>query len=514
MMAILSAKYPALMALIAALLLAHPAAAAPGDPDQGEAIYTLRCLGCHGEEGDGMGPGAERLNPPPRDFTMGLYKFRTTGFDDYVPNDEDLLRMIRDGMPGTAMPGWSDVLSGADMRDLIAYLKVFGGLEEEVPTDQVDYGVQVAASEDSIAKGRELFRDRCDECHGESGKGVATKRLKDDGGARTWPRNLTKPWTFRASNDARDIFTRISVGIPGTQMPSYADPRSKKILTIEERWHVANYVHSLAGTAQVVRPENTVVKADRIDGDLPSSPDDPKWAESEPSTFYLVPQIIAKERFFTPSNDTITVRALYNDAALAILLEWDDRTRSLPGDPGAETVAGPGLSEDAVAVQLPVTIPEGMRKPYFGMGDAAHPVNIWHWRSGSAGGPESVRLLDARGFGDFQERPAEESWLSAAGVYDAGTWRVVMARPLSTAAVGRDIQFEEGRFTPIAFAAWDGSNGEGGSKHTMTTWYWLLLKPPTGPRPYLVALAVMILIAGAQIWWARGAARRRREPET
>ena len=88
-----------------------------------------------------------------------------------------------------------------------------------------------------------------------------------------------------------------------------------------------------------------------------------------------------------------------------------------------------------------------------------------------------------------------------------------MVRPLSTGA-GSDIQFKEGRFTPIAFAAWDGSNGEAGSKHTMTTWYWLLLKPPTGSRPYLAALAVMILIAGAQVWWARGAARRRREPET
>ncbi|MFQ5565340.1 MAG: c-type cytochrome, partial [Paracoccaceae bacterium] len=355
------AGYPSLMALAASLLLPAPPATAAGDPDPGEAIYAKRCVGCHGEDGDGMGPAAERLNPPPRDFTMALYKFRTTGFDDYVPNDEDLLRMIRDGMPGTAMPGWGDVLSEADMRDLIAYIKVFGGLEEEVPTDQVDYGVQVAISEDSIAKGRELFRDRCVECHGESGKGVATKRLKDDNGARTWPRNLTKPWTFRASNDPRDIFTRISVGIPGTQMPSFADPKSKKMLTIEERWHVANYVSSLAETVRVVRPENTVVKAGKIRGDLPAAPDDPIWADAEPSTFYLVPQIIAEERFFTPSNDTITVRALYNDEAVAILLEWDDRTMSLPGDPAAEGIADAPMAEDAVAVQLPAAIPEGMR---------------------------------------------------------------------------------------------------------------------------------------------------------
>ncbi|HSG94678.1 MAG TPA: c-type cytochrome, partial [Afifellaceae bacterium] len=402
--------------LAAAVLTAQPAVAAPGDAEKGEEIYATRCMGCHGEEGDGFGPAAERLNPPPRDFTLGLYKIKTTGFDDIVPNDDDLFRMIRDGMPGTSMPGWGDVLSDQDMWDLIAYIKIFAGLEEEEPTDQLDYGTQIASSEDSIAKGKPLFEDRCAECHGNSGKGVATKKLKDDGGARTWPRNLTKPWTFRASNDPKDIFARISVGIPGTQMPSFADPQSVKKLSIEERWHVANYVQSLAKSVEVVRPENTVVKADKLTDDLPASPDDPRWAEAEPTTFFLVPQIIAEERLFTPSNDTITVRAVFNDDSLAMLLEWDDRTESLPGDAKAAAIADEELGEDAVAVQWPVTIPEGMKKPYFGMGDATNPVNIWHWTSGPADGSQSVKLIDARGFETFEERSADDLGLSATGV--------------------------------------------------------------------------------------------------
>ena len=73
----------------------------------------------------------------------------------------------------------------------------------------------------------------------------------------------------------------------------------------------------------------------------------------------------------------------------------------------------------------------------------------------------------------------------------------------------RDIQFQEGAFIPIAFAAWDGSNSEAGSKHTMTTWYWLLLTPPTGMRPYIGALVVIGLIAGAELFWVRSAGRRR-----
>ena len=495
-------------AAVMALLVA-PAGAQTGDAERGEEVYVRRCVGCHGEDGDGLGPAAERLNPPPRDFTLGLYKIKTTGFDDLVPNDEDLIRMIRDGMPGTAMPGWADMLSEQDILDVIAYIKTFAGLEEEEPSDQIDFGSQVASSEESVRAGRELFQDRCAECHGESGKGVAIKKLKGDDGERTWPRNLTKPWTFRASNDPKDIFTRITVGIPGTQMPSFADPKSKKVLSIEERWHVANYAASLAKAKEVVRPENTVVKADKVEGDLPEAPGDARWDEVEPVSFFLVPQILAKKRLFTPSNDTITVRALYNDESLALLLEWDDRTRSLPGDPEAEAIADPDMAEDAVAVQLPVEIPEGMEKPYFGMGDSTHPVNIWYWKSGPKDGPQSIKALNARGFGEIEARDGADPVVRASGAYDKGTWRVVMVRPLSTGDPASDIQFEEGRFTPIAFAAWDGSNGEVDSKHTMTTWYWLLLTPPAGVKPYLAALVAIFLIGVAEFWWVRSAARAR-----
>lgn len=69
------------------------------------------------------------------------------------------------------------------------------------------------------------------------------------------------------------------------------------------------------------------------------------------------------------------------------------------------------------------------------------------------------------------------------------TWRVVIKRALSTADPEQDIQFVEGAFIPVAFAAWDGSNSECGSRHTLTTWYWVLL---------------------AEIWWARGASRKAR----
>ena len=497
-----------LAAALAALFLAAPASAKPGNADRAKAIYAKRCVLCHGVEGDGSGVEGDRLNPPPRDFSEGQYKFRTTHFDDALPNDEDIFRMIHDGMPGTAMPGWSDVLSEQDMWDLVVYLKKFGGLDEDKPEKQIDYGTQIVSSPESIAAGKKLFGDRCTECHGDDGKGDAVKRLKSDGGARTWPRNLTKPWTFRAGNDPKDIFTRISGGIPTTQMPSFADPKSKKKLSIEERWHVANFVPTLAKTEKVVRPENTVVQADRVDGDLPVEPTDERWNRARASTFFLVPQIIAKPRFFTPSNDTVTVRALYNDKSIALLLEWDDRTKSIPGDKEAEAIAGGKLSEDAIAVQLPAKIPTSMEKPYFAMGDTTGPVNLWHWRSGTTQSPATVKLFDARGAKDVVERDVAEAGLRAKASYKAGTWRVVMTRQLAVDAE-KDIRFEEGRFIPVAFSAWDGSNGETGAKHTMTTWYWLLLKPPTGGRAITVALLVILLIVVGEVWWARSATRKR-----
>ncbi len=499
----------ALLTFCAALGMAGSAMANPGTAAKGKEIYDKRCTWCHGAEGDGAGAAKDRLNPPPRDFTSGNYKIKTSSFEETIPNDDDVFRMIRDGMPGTAMPGWKSILADQDMWDLVAYVKSFAKYDKP-PAKQVDFGTQVSSSSESIEKGKKLFEDgdRCVECHGKTGKGSGMKRLKGDAGERTWPRNLTKPWTFRGSNDPKDIFTRISTGIPGTEMPSFADPKSKKKLTTEELWHVANYVSSLAKTDKKVNAENTVIKADKVEGELPATTDDERWEKTAPTTFYLVPQFIGGERYFKPSNDTITVRSMYNDKMIAMLLEWDDRSKSIPGDDAAEKLADSPIAEDGVAVQLPVVIPTEMQKPYFGMGDDAHPVNIWHWKSGSKDAPETTNLLNSKGFKAIEKRDAAAGGLKSKAVFSDGTWKVLMTRSLTTSEADKDIQFVEGKFIPVAFAAWDGSNNsEKGSKHTMTTWYWLLLKPATGAKPLISALLVMMIFAGGLLWWARSAGK-------
>src|SRR5207248_11511324 len=60
------------------------------DANAGKAVYERKCVGCHGEKGDGKGPAAELLLPKPRDFTKGLYKIRSTA--NKTPTDQDLVR--------------------------------------------------------------------------------------------------------------------------------------------------------------------------------------------------------------------------------------------------------------------------------------------------------------------------------------------------------------------------------------------------------------------------------------
>lgn len=505
---------------LALFLAVASSAALAGDAQKGKEIYDKRCWWCHGEQGAGDGPSAELLNPPPRDFTSGVYKWKTTPFDEMAPTDDDFARMIKGGMGhnsiagwtgmnGTSMPGWADMLSDKEVAGLTAYIRQFAELgPPQKPFISIPSG---SVSKEGMERGKKIFQDRCSECHGEEGRGDATKKLKDDSGFRTWPRDLTKAWTFRVSNDPKDIYTRVSVGIPGTQMPSFADPSNTKKLTDEERWDVANYVSSL--DAPYKKPgDNTVINAKRLDGALPENPEDPAWEQVRFTSLYMVPQLIAKERHFTPSLDSISVKAVYNDIEIALLLEWDDRTRSLPDNQKAVEIADGVVYEDAVAVQWPVKLPEEGEKPYFGMGDAALPVNIWQWKSeASSTSPQVVKLLNAKGFKNVEERDASKAGLKAAGIYNKGTWRVVMKRPLTGGDPEKDIQFSEGRFIPVAFAAWDGSNQEKGSKHEMTTWYWILMQPGTSGTVYVWPAVVGILILGFELVWLKSARGRKKE---
>lgn len=85
-------------------------------------LYREHCAHCHGISGDGAGPTAMTLNPYPRDFRQGVFKFKsTTG--KARPSDEDLMRILDEGIPGTAMPSFKVAIAEDEKEALVDYVK-------------------------------------------------------------------------------------------------------------------------------------------------------------------------------------------------------------------------------------------------------------------------------------------------------------------------------------------------------------------------------------------------------
>jgi mono/diheme cytochrome c family protein len=87
---------------VAALSLIATAAFAGPPPakdqavlDKGKAAFTINCVPCHGDKGDGTGPAAVALNPKPRNYATEPFK--------QGDKLEDVFKTVTGGVPGTAM---------------------------------------------------------------------------------------------------------------------------------------------------------------------------------------------------------------------------------------------------------------------------------------------------------------------------------------------------------------------------------------------------------------------------
>jgi mono/diheme cytochrome c family protein len=99
------------------------AAGPVGSDELGRAhgLYREHCVHCHGVTGDGAGPTAAFLNPYPRDYRKGLYKFKSTK-KGAKPTHEDLKRVLLDGVAGTAMPSFK-LLPDQEVEALVHYVR-------------------------------------------------------------------------------------------------------------------------------------------------------------------------------------------------------------------------------------------------------------------------------------------------------------------------------------------------------------------------------------------------------
>ncbi len=103
---------------------------------RGKEVFLERCVGCHGLAGDGKGPGASFLSPPPADFTD---KDDACCGGDTGPGDF-YYRILR-GWPGTAMENFGDRLSVNDIWRVVLFVKTIpnGTLEKNRAPEPKDY---------------------------------------------------------------------------------------------------------------------------------------------------------------------------------------------------------------------------------------------------------------------------------------------------------------------------------------------------------------------------------------
>lgn len=465
-------------------------------------LYQRQCVACHGEKGDGDGPAAYLLSPKPRDFTSGVFKFRSTPSGS-PPTDQDLLRTLKHGINGTSMPAW-DRLSDKELTDIIKYVKSFSDIFDD--KDAIEKPIVIKSppkmTKKSVRAGRKVYKEQeCSKCHGAKGKGdgPSSAKLKDDMDRPIRPYDFTRgPSLMKGGTSAEDIYRTFMTGLDGTPMPSFIDE-----LTEQKRWQLVHYIQSLspAGTEAVAYKGAPTLKAAKSSTDPSLNVDDPIWKKSAATLVPLRP-LWARDSWV----ESMKVQVVAGPKQVAFRLEWRDHNNS-------KEVIRPQDFRDAIAVQY---VPQGSPDkyigiPFIGMGDDKDTVAIWHWKAdwqadikdgfndvdkkygtamnkmlpqasrrnnktylpGRAAGnlissstrTTPIEVLAAKGFGTLTSAPAAEQTVEGNAMWRDGVWVVIMrqARNL-TALSGKKKTF------PVAFAAWDGSAGDRNGQKSVSQW--------------------------------------------
>ncbi len=248
---------------------------------QGSRLYRQHCLHCHGLTGDGRGPTAPWVNPHPRDYRLGRFKF-TSSAQDYgtarKARREDLLRTLREGIEGSSMPSFrllpddeleaivsyvihlslrgeveymaiTNVLRGElqeiSKENLREYVEGFANYWQQSQTNVIKVDANPFADGDqrkvSAQRGMNLFLKAgeagCVSCHADFGRQSPLKY--DDWGTIVRPTDLTMG-VYRGGRRPLDLYWRIHSGINGSGMTAFG-----KTLKSEDIWDLVNFLHVL-----------------------------------------------------------------------------------------------------------------------------------------------------------------------------------------------------------------------------------------------------------------------------
>jgi len=263
-------------------------------------LYREHCVHCHGITGDGLGPTAAFLNPYPRDYRLGVFKFKSTA-KGQRPTHADLTRILQDGVPGTAMPSFN-VLDKDELESLVHYVRylairgevernliaevanelgekdrLIGGSPEAiagqferlneittlvvqkwidaegqavpVTTRPEEWNTDEKALDAAIARGRELFYGNianCVKCHGDSALGDGQTADFDE-----WTKELEPANEVRLEKYLKD----------GALPPRNIRPRNLRMgnyrggrRPVDLYWRIAN---GIDGTPMPAAPKQT-----------------------------------------------------------------------------------------------------------------------------------------------------------------------------------------------------------------------------------------------------------------
>ncbi|NIQ02563.1 MAG: c-type cytochrome [Nitrospinaceae bacterium] len=545
-----------LIALVIALIAGLPStllAQQAADPIQedklelGKRVYFKRCVWCHGVEGGGDGPSADRLFTRPRNFIQGTFKIRWTDSGE-LPLDRNLEDTVRNGLPGSAMPAWGSgvmggsVLSEEEIKAVVQFVKSlvqdrdFSDEDEEVFVQDFGsnpWGTQgpyhLGIPQEDIDQGKEIFlKNKCFECHGGEGRGDGNPTMKDDWGFPIVAADWTQCWNFRGSRrkhyDPFNVVRTVSTGLNGTPMPNFKDQ-----ITLEDRWKLAAFVNSLCPRKKIDKNANKPVNDSLITSKFVAGPvstdlKDPMWQAPEddplikprPSDYTgnqkwhyiaMAGQITRGDRNFKPKVDNLWVMSNWSEEEQAAyyLVEFHNRFLSVnPDYPDGVAMQWPGQLEDLF----------GAEKPYFIYGDSKKPTDIWkanfmvqNYKDTNAPNPDgytldvNVQELIGKGFEDVNEKETPGGVEVVNSIYHQGRVKILFKRSLKTENPNRtDVQIPIQTYIPVSFMQWSGWDKEHDEHMAISTWVYTILEPPL-PKSLVYMPPIMAVgWFGFQMW--------------
>ena len=523
--------------------------AQPPDPVQkdklelGKKTYFKRCVWCHGVEGGGDGPSADRLFTRPRNFIQGTFKIRWTDSGE-LPLDQNLIDTVTNGLPGSAMPAWGGVLSPDEIASVVQFVKTliqdrdFADEDEEVTRQ--DFGenpwgtegpYHLGIPQEDIDLGKDVFlKNKCFECHGGEGRGDGNPTMKDDWGFPIFAADWQQCWNFRGSRrnhyDPFNVVRTISTGLNGTPMPNFKDK-----ITVEDRWKLAAFVNSLCPRKKIDKLANKpindfLIKSKFTKGPISTDFKDPMWLapdddftiKSRPDGFTgkedqrwhyiaMAGQITRGERNFKPKVDNLWVMSNWSEEEQAVyyLVEYHNRFLSVdPAYPDGIAMQWPGQREELY----------GAEKPYFIYGDAKKPVDVWkanfmvkNYSATNAPNPNgydldiSVKELVGKGFDAVSEKDTPGGVEIVNSKYHQGRVKVMFKRSLETENPDKtDVQIPIETYIPVSFMEWSGWGKEHDEHMAISTWVYTLLEPDKPASMYYMPPILGVAFFGFQMW--------------